>query len=605
MNDYYALADAIQEKLKQAIKLGNKELIQKLNKERDDLDARVKKYGLMPESQLDEISNEKLAQYKTAAALDAGKADKEGDYKRGDKRFSGIVKATKKQFANDTKKSAISQGVSEEFRPTTSQAMNIRKQTTKKMNPGTSKLVWKRPNQISGSHSENELKSLNFKYSTKYNMWGGTQDMWNRLTGALDENVGDHLKSTALDVLVKAKLEIERQREADLKVKSDLEIERQRQQEADIEAWKQDFQKNTVQKAQHGLRKEFQQDYYGLKDKLVQLDIVIKKHKEVDDLIKAIKKTYRHHIVATKMDDLDNRLLQDVKAGAADNYNYKSLLIKLTQLLPDLANQYPTAVEYLAKKKGVTENHDERDEYDNPRQGRDYGKGNLFVDPGSNEFKKEVRIGSNDGERGRPKKLKGISTSLPADPFGRTTGKIPASARPTSKEDPFKEVDEEKQRLDPKCWTGYKKQGTKMKGDTRVNNCVPIKETNSHILLGLQQVDEGWKEKLGAAALAGSMALGSAGAQARVTPDGQGGVTGGLKPAATATDGLVHADSADRQAQTITVGGKEYGLVEISPTDIRPRSGQRIVVPQAVLGERGIGNYMGILVGNRVFVISK
>ena len=34
----------------------------------------------------------------------------------------------------------------------------------------------------------------------------------------------------------------------------------------------------------------------------------------------------------------------------------------------------------------------------------------------------------------------------------------------------------EKTRLDPKCWTGYKKQGTKMKGDTRVNNCVPVKE---------------------------------------------------------------------------------------------------------------------------------
>jgi hypothetical protein len=34
-----------------------------------------------------------------------------------------------------------------------------------------------------------------------------------------------------------------------------------------------------------------------------------------------------------------------------------------------------------------------------------------------------------------------------------------------------------KQRLDPKCWTGYKKQGTKMKGNTRVNNCVPIKES--------------------------------------------------------------------------------------------------------------------------------
>ena len=55
------------------------------------------------DGELNEISNEKLGQYKTAAAADAGKADLAGDYKKADKRFSGIVKATKKQFANDTK----------------------------------------------------------------------------------------------------------------------------------------------------------------------------------------------------------------------------------------------------------------------------------------------------------------------------------------------------------------------------------------------------------------------------------------------------------------------------------------------------------------------
>jgi hypothetical protein len=37
---------------------------------------------------------------------------------------------------------------------------------------------------------------------------------------------------------------------------------------------------------------------------------------------------------------------------------------------------------------------------------------------------------------------------------------------------PKDDMDEAKQRLDPKCWTGYHKAGTKMKGDTRVNNCV-------------------------------------------------------------------------------------------------------------------------------------
>jgi len=55
------------------------------------------------QSQINELSTEKLAQYKTAAAADAKKADQEGDFKRGDRRFSGIVKATKKQFDNDAK----------------------------------------------------------------------------------------------------------------------------------------------------------------------------------------------------------------------------------------------------------------------------------------------------------------------------------------------------------------------------------------------------------------------------------------------------------------------------------------------------------------------
>lgn len=55
----------------------------------------------LTEEELMELSTEKLAQYKTAAASDAKKADKAGDFERGNKRFGGIVKATKKQFDND------------------------------------------------------------------------------------------------------------------------------------------------------------------------------------------------------------------------------------------------------------------------------------------------------------------------------------------------------------------------------------------------------------------------------------------------------------------------------------------------------------------------
>lgn len=63
------------------------------------------KKSLMPmEDTLSELSTEKLGQYKKAAAADAKKADAEGDYKRGDKRFKGINRATNKQFDNDLKK---------------------------------------------------------------------------------------------------------------------------------------------------------------------------------------------------------------------------------------------------------------------------------------------------------------------------------------------------------------------------------------------------------------------------------------------------------------------------------------------------------------------
>jgi hypothetical protein len=44
-------------------------------------------------------------------------------------------------------------------------------------------------------------------------------------------------------------------------------------------------------------------------------------------------------------------------------------------------------------------------------------------------------------------------------------------------------IDEEKQRLDPKCWTGKHKEGTKMKGGVRVNNCVP---NESSIMRGIK-----------------------------------------------------------------------------------------------------------------------
>jgi hypothetical protein len=67
----------------------------------------VKKGKTVASGPIQELSNNLLARYKTAAGTDASKADKAGDYNKGNKRFSGIMKATKKQFANDMKKEEV------------------------------------------------------------------------------------------------------------------------------------------------------------------------------------------------------------------------------------------------------------------------------------------------------------------------------------------------------------------------------------------------------------------------------------------------------------------------------------------------------------------
>ena len=69
------------------------------------------------EVQIDELSNDLLGRYKTAAGADASKADKAGDYNKGNKRFGGILKATKKQFVNDLRKESVTSVTNHEDEP--------------------------------------------------------------------------------------------------------------------------------------------------------------------------------------------------------------------------------------------------------------------------------------------------------------------------------------------------------------------------------------------------------------------------------------------------------------------------------------------------------
>tara|TARA_B110000977_G_scaffold102177_1_gene133688 strand:+ start:176 stop:1246 length:1071 start_codon:yes stop_codon:yes gene_type:complete len=167
----------------------------------------------------------------------------------------------------------------------------------------------------------------------------------------------------------------------------------------------------------------------------------------------------------------------------------------------------------------------EMDAYFGSKPGELEEESNDFDDTFNSVFKDRKDKGSMEKPRPRPlpkpeetnEESKGLWANIHAK---RKRGEKPAKKGDKAYPKTL-DIDEEKQRLDPKCWDGYKKQGTKMKGDKRVNNCVPVKESN--ILKGLNesQLDEGAKEKLIALGLAGALGLGALMPSAEDSPLGK------------------------------------------------------------------------------------
>jgi hypothetical protein len=81
--------------------------------------------------------------------------------------------------------------------------------------------------------------------------------------------------------------------------------------------------------------------------------------------------------------------------------------------------------------KDVDESYYDRGDYYDAKRGGEYGKNLTPSELG----------GGSEHYRGAHK-TSGFTKKLPADPFGRTTGKIPVSARPKKDLDPFRDVKE-------------------------------------------------------------------------------------------------------------------------------------------------------------------
>jgi len=116
-----------------------------------------------------------------------------------------------------------------------------------------------------------------------------------------------------------------------------------------------------------------------------------------------------------------------------------------------------------------------------------------------------------------------------------------------------------------------------------------------------ESVEEGWKEKLAAAGLAGAMAFGAAGpAQARVSPDGEGGFTPSAAQMIKATDKADQAKDVvplSKRYDSRYEGSPEAGMIKVDGklykfagrTADAPGKGEKIKVPAGAVGIRGLG----------------
>jgi hypothetical protein len=528
--------------------------------------------------QLNELSNKKLGDYKKAAGADATAADKAGDYKRGDKRMSGIIKATKKEFANDEKKKDVAEagmpfrGVGGAFNRGDDERHDLDPTEWYVVKDGKMYKTSVYPNQVQLAIAQG--------YSRSREEAKAKADRQGVAEGSDNQEIGQQMANDGVTYSPAKENEI-------------------------INLMAQYMQKAGMSSKQIRYLLSYDEDYVG-----DQLSFLPRQEVTEDQLDELSCWSGYHRVAGTKAGFPGSCAKNKTNEEGVAEEQHSCPHCGGEMVSEELMNEKKDACYYKVKSRykvwpsAYASGALVKCRKSGADSWGDGGKKNESsilegieqVDENLNKWFKEkwVRFGPDGKIRGdcaRGDDSEGKPKCLPqskAHSLGKK-GRASAASR--------------KRREDP----NPERSGKAINVNTK-------KQSNENI-------DEDWKKKLGAAALAGSMALGAAGASARVTPDGQGGFTGGLKPTATVVapdntpsatpptsdpfKGLVRADSADRQAKTITVGGKEYGLVEISPTDIRPRSGQQIVVPQAVLGERGIGTYMGILTGNTVFVISK
>jgi hypothetical protein len=186
------------------------------------------------------------------------------------------------------------------------------------------------------------------------------------------------------------------------------------------------------------------------------------------NVVKTLKKNLGIALTEDQINELSTDLLANYKkkagadATAADKKgDYKRGDKRMSGIVKATKKQFAN------DEKNVEEARYDSGDYYNARMGREYGM-DLPANTAGSSYR-ELNKGDGTGERGRPQKLKGVSKSLPADAFGRTTGKIP-KGKPGTVHSIMRDIDEDE--LDENCWKGYHKEGNKELFGKTVPNCV-------------------------------------------------------------------------------------------------------------------------------------
>ena len=106
-------------------------------------------------------------------------------------------------------------------------------------------------------------------------------------------------------------------------------------------------------------------------------------------------------------------------------------------------------------------------------------------------------------------------------------------------------------------------------------------------------------------AAAGAMSAAALGAQSNPLIDhpkvfGQPGAPEAVRPAMSTS-----ASRNEDGSITISYDGKNYQAVMYDKDEIQPRlppNSQRVIIPMAQLGIRGIGKYIGTVVGDKIYI---